>query len=59
MRELLIAKLAGFINDADGYGIPRYFDCVEEDHIIDADDLNTMTDQELLEIFEATVGFGG
>lgn len=59
MRDLVIARLAGFIKDNDGYGIPRCFDCDEEDTIFDASELNTMTDEQLLEVFEATVGFGG
>lgn len=59
MRELVIKKLSGHIADTDGYGIPRYFDCDEEDNITDPDELNYMDDEQLLEVFEATVGFGG
>ena len=59
MRDLVIAKLTGFIKDSDGYGIPRYFDCDDEESIKDPTELNSMTDEELLVAFEATVGFGG
>lgn len=59
MRELVIQRLAHLIQDADGYGIPAYFDCSEEDHITDAADLQSKTDAELLDILEVTVGFQG
>lgn len=59
MRDLVIKKLSGYIADTDGYGIPRYFDCDEESNITDPDELNNMDDELLLEVFEATVGFGG
>ena len=39
MRDLVIAKLAGFIATSDGYGIPREFDCDEEDAIKDPAEL--------------------
>ena len=60
MRELVIAKLTAFINNGDeGYGIPRYFDCDDEESIKDPAELNSMTDEQLLEAFEACVGFWG
>lgn len=59
MRELVIAKLSGFIGDSDGYGIPRYFDCLDDEYITDPAELEGFTDEELLEVFESTVGFGG
>lgn len=59
MRDLVIAKLTGFIKDNDGYGIPRYFDCDDEESIKDPAELNSMSDEELLVAFEAAVGFGG
>ena len=59
MRELVITKLSGFIADMGKYGIPRYFDCSEDENITDPDELNSLTDEELLEVFETTVGFGG
>lgn len=58
MRDLVIAKLTVFIKDTDG-GIPRYFDCDDEENITDPKELNHMDDEQLLEVFEATVGFGG
>lgn len=59
MRELVITKLKQFIADNDGYGIPRYFDCTDEDAIKDPAELDSMSDEQLLEVFEACVGFGG
>ncbi len=59
MRELVIAKLKEFIANSDGYGIPRYFDCNDEDAIKDPAELDSMSDGELVEVFEACVGFGG
>lgn len=58
MRDLVIAKLTVFIEDIDG-GIPRYFDCDDEENITDPSELFSMSDEQLLEVFEATVGFGG
>lgn len=59
MRDLVIAKLTTFIANSDGYGIPREFDCSEEDAIKDPAELETMTDLQLLQAFEAVVGFWG
>lgn len=59
MRELLIEKLKGFIYESGGYGIPRCFDCDDDDTISDPTELDNMSDEQLLEVFEATVGFGG
>lgn len=59
MRELVISKLKQFISDNDGYGIPRYFDCPDEESIKDPTELDSMSDEQLLEVFEACVGFGG
>jgi hypothetical protein len=59
MRELVIAKLTTFIATSDGYGIPREFDCSDEDAIKDPAELETMSDEQLLQAFEAVVGFWG
>jgi len=59
MRELVINRLKTFVKDSDGYGIPRYFDCDEEDNITDPNELDSMTDEELIEVFESCVGFQG
>jgi hypothetical protein len=59
MRDLVISKLKQFVADSQGYGIPRYFDCDDGEFITDADELETMTDEQLLEVFETAVGFGG
>ena len=59
MRELVINRLKTFVNDSDGYGIPRYFDCNEEDNITDPNELDSMSDEELIEVFESCVGFQG
>jgi hypothetical protein len=59
MRDLVISKLKQFITDSQGYGIPRYFDCSENEYITNTDELFGMSDEQLLEVFEAVVGFGG
>ncbi len=59
MRELVIAKLTLFISTSDGFGIPREFDCGEDEAIKDPAELETMTDEQLLQAFEACVGFWG
>lgn len=59
MRDLVISKLKQFIADSQGYGIPRYFDCDEDEYITDAEELAVMDDEQLLEVFETAVGFGG
>ena len=57
--EVLSFNFEGFIADSDGYGIPRCFDCDEDEMITDPKELNHMDDEQLLEVFEAVVGFGG
>lgn len=59
MRELVISRLTAFIADTDGYGIPRCFDCDEDDYIKDPTELENMSDEDLLEAYESAVGFGG
>lgn len=59
MRDIVINRLKGYIQDSDGHGIPRCFDCDEEDYVQDPNELDSMSDQELLEVFESVVGFGG
>ena len=59
MRDLVIKRLEDIIKMSQGYGIPRCFDCDEDEMITDPNELNHMDDEQLLEVFEATVGFGG
>ena len=59
MRDLVISRLTEFILDNDGYGIPREFDCSEEDYIKDPSELINMSDEQLLEAYESAVGFAG
>lgn len=59
MRELLILRLKGLIAESGEYGIPPYFDCTEDEYITDPDTLNGLSDEELLDVYETTVGFGG
>lgn len=59
MRDLVISKLTAFIADSDGYGIPREFDCDDDDYIKDPAELANMSDEELLEAYESAVGFAG
>jgi hypothetical protein len=59
MRELIIDRLKAMIEVDPDYGIPRHFECNEEEHITDVEELHAMTDQQLLEVFESAIGFGG
>lgn len=59
MRELVISRLTAFIADTDGYGIPRCFDCDEDDYIKDPEELENMSNEDLLEAYESAVGFAG
>ena len=59
MRQLVIDRLTELLNCTQGYGIPKYFDCPESDLIKDPAEFAVMTDKELLESLESTVGFGG
>lgn len=59
MRDLVIAKLTEAIKQSDGYGIQRWFDCEDDEMITDANELNHMDDEQLLEVFELAVGFQG
>jgi hypothetical protein len=57
MRNLVIQRLTTLIEDGDG--IPRYFDCEENEFVTDVEELTDMSDEELLEVFENAVGFQG
>jgi hypothetical protein len=59
MRELVISRLTAFIANTDGYGIPRCFDCDEDDYIKDPAELENMSNEDLLEAYESAVGFAG
>jgi hypothetical protein len=55
MRSLVIQRLTTIIEDCEG--IPRFFE--SDDYITDAEELESMSDEELLEAFETAVGFAG
>lgn len=59
LREITINRLAVIIKDSNGYGIPRYFDCSDEEYIKDPAQLAALTDDELLNCYEATFMFSG
>lgn len=59
MRNLIIQRLTSLIEDSNGYGIPRNFDCDENENVLDSQELTEMSDEELLEAFEAAIGFNG
>ena len=59
MRELIITRLTAFIDSSGGMGIPRYFECNDDDYITDPDDLDSLSDEELLEVYDACVIFTG
>jgi hypothetical protein len=58
MRDLVIKRLTGFIEDSNGYGIPRSFPPHGNDEwerIYDSQELDAMTEEELLEALETAV----
>lgn len=57
MRELVIQRLTFLIEDSGG--IPRYFDCEDDELITDPQELGSMSDEELIDLLEIVVGFGG
>ena len=59
MRNLVISRLKQFITDNPEWGIPRSFGCHEDEYITDHTELDSMNDEQLLEVFESCVGFGG
>jgi hypothetical protein len=59
MRELIIQRLTDFIQNSDDWGIPRHFNCDEDDFITDVLELNSMSNEDLLEAYDAYVGFEG
>jgi hypothetical protein len=54
MRKLVIDRLKKLIEDSDGEGIPKYFDCLESNYITDPDELNGLSDDALLDALEAS-----
>jgi hypothetical protein len=58
MRKIIIDRLASILENNE-VGIPRYFECGDELMVHTAEELDTMCDEELIECFEATVGFAG
>jgi hypothetical protein len=59
MRFLIVERLTQYIKDSGEFGIPAYFDCDEDEMIGDPEILKEMSDEELLEVYDATVGFQG
>lgn len=59
MRNLIIQRLTSLIEDSNGYGIPRNFDCDENENVLDSQELNEMSDEELLEVFEDALDLYG
>lgn len=59
MRELIIAKLTEYINDSEGMGIPRYFECEVDEYMTDTKELDSLNGEELLEMYDANVMFCG
>lgn len=57
MRELVIQRLTFYIEDYEG--IPRYFDCNEDEYITDLQEIQDMTDEDLIELLENAAGFQG
>lgn len=59
MREIILKRLKGMLNVSDGCGIPRYAECDESEFITDSVELENMSDEALLEIYDASIGFHG
>jgi hypothetical protein len=59
MRHLIIQKLKVVIEQNKPDGIPRYFDCEEDECITDLEALHMLTDEELLSVYDITIGFWG
>lgn len=59
MRELIIKRLSLVIADSDGEGIPLYYDCDDDEFITDPLDLDKLSDEALLDVYDATIGFMG
>lgn len=59
MRELIITRLTEFIDSSGGMGIPLYFECNDDDYITDSKDLDSLSDEELLDVYDASVMFTG
>lgn len=59
MRDIVIERLTSFIQDAEEMGIPAYFYCEEVEYIKAPSILNDMSDEDLINVFEACVGFHG
>lgn len=56
MRDLIIHRLME-IMDSDG--LPRYFDCDKHEYIHSKEELDSLSDEDLLEVFETSVEFQG
>jgi uncharacterized protein YkuJ len=59
MRDLVIQRLTTLIEDSCDEGISRYFECESSEMITDPKELQSMSDEELLEALETAVGFQG
>lgn len=57
MRKLVIQRLTSLIED--GEGIPPYFDCEDDELITDSQELESMSDEQLIDMLEIVIGFGG
>lgn len=59
VRHLVIQRLKVIIEQNKPDGIPRYFDCEENEYITDPEALHMLTDEELLNVYDVTIGFWG
>lgn len=57
MRDLVIQSLTESIEYSNGEGIPRYYDCDEDEYIKDTKELNSLSDEKLLSIYTDLCGF--
>ena len=59
MRELVIKRLSLIIADSDGEGVPLYYGCDDNEFITDPSDFDKLSDEALLDVYDATIGFMG
>lgn len=55
MRHLIIQKLKVVIEQNKPDGIPKSFDCEEDECITDPEALHMLTDEELLNVYDTIV----
>ena len=55
MRHLVIQRLLVVVEQNKPDGIPRYFDCEENEYITNPEALHMLTDEELLNVYDIAI----